>query len=238
MPFKTLKNPYKGINAHLHSEAQNPGDSPTIWTSVHASHIGHITDALNAHLSLNYVARQEQSLQIWVEDTGEELVMARPKPDVGLYRTGAQASRSTESIGVIAEDPSARVISIQDMLDDGEVSMTGIAIYEVRDHNPLGHPVTRIELLSRSNKRGGSGHMGYLQNRLNALLSGTSLIELDFLHETPSPLPYIPIGDYTLASSITVKWGCEKLKKPSQVLVGGHLLARIQRSHTYLESRG
>jgi hypothetical protein len=49
MVKRTLDNPYKGINAHLHSLAQNPRDKhPTIWTSIHANHIGDEIECENA----------------------------------------------------------------------------------------------------------------------------------------------------------------------------------------------
>lgn len=148
MVKRTLENPCKGINAHLHSLAQNPAQGhPTIWTSIHFSIICNIVDALNNLLSLDYVARVSESLQ--------------PCDDVyGLIPLG-----------------------------DNEITIPSAVIYEVRDHEIEGKPVTRIELLSASNKRGGTGEDGYRKNRLEAIRSATSLIELDYLHQSASTLP-------------------------------------------------
>lgn len=177
-----LDNPYRGINAHLHSLAQNPQRSPTIWTSIHTDHITHITDALNAQLPPQYVARSEQSMQIWVDDSPRS-----PVPDVAVYRTG-DISTGTQEMTV---SESVRVVPIGELLEE-EITIPSVVIYRPEDHEYLGQPITRIELLSASNKLGGGGYYVYLRNRLVALRSGTSLIELDYLHQTGSPLPGIP----------------------------------------------
>jgi len=188
MEKRILDNPYQGINAHLHSLAQNPRHGhPTIWTSIHASHIGDIINALNANLPMNYVARPEQSLQIFLEnDDGFNTKPHRPRPDVGVYRT------SITDVHTEPEGDNAPVIVIPyEPAPDDEISQAGVVIYEVRDHEIAGKPVTRIELLSAANKYGGSGAAGYIQNRTEALNSGTSLIELDYLHQSTSLLPGI-----------------------------------------------
>jgi len=186
MTERTLENPYKGITAHLHSPAQNPRDGhPTIWTSIHASHIGDIINALNTHLPMNYVARPEQSLQIFLEDDdGFSPKPHRSRPDVAVYRTNVTDTH-TEPEG---DNAPVLVIPYEPVVDD-EISMAGVVIYEVRDHEIAGKPITRIELLSAANKYGGSGAAGYMQNRTEALISGTSLIELDYLHQSASLLP-------------------------------------------------
>jgi hypothetical protein len=190
---RTLKNPYRGINAHLHSIAQNPGHSPTIWTSLHASYIAYIIQTLNAQLPLNYVARAEQSLQIWTEniDTGEER-KRQPRPDVGIFRSG-----ETEiPIHPLSQGSSAgaiHLIPIRALLMEDEITISSVVIYKPEDIQYMGEPITRIELLSESNKIGGTGYKAYLHNRAVALVSGTSLIELDYLHQTPSALPNVPI---------------------------------------------
>lgn len=53
-----MKNPYKGINAHLNSLLQSPADDsqPALWSSFHASHINHLADFLNDVLPDGYIA--------------------------------------------------------------------------------------------------------------------------------------------------------------------------------------
>jgi Protein of unknown function (DUF4058) len=189
---RTLKNPYRGINAHLHSMAQNPERSPTIWTSIHASHIGDITRVLNTLLPANYIARAEQSLQIWTEeiDSGDER-KRQPRPDVGVFRSGT----SEIPVASTAREASAgaiHLIPIRALLMEDEITISSVVIYKPEDIQYTGEPITRIELLSESNKIGGTGYKAYLHNRAVALASGTSLIELDYLHQTASSLPGVP----------------------------------------------
>lgn len=195
MTLRSMKNLYRGMNAHLHSLAQNPYGSPTIWTSFHASHIGHINDALNQRLPPNYIARPEQSLQIWTEDEDGAERRQQPRPDSAIFRTG-QGNGGGAASETGKNQSSTRVISIREWLSDEEITIPSVVIYKPASHEVMGEPVTRIELLSESNKRGGSGYHGYLQNRRHALYSGTSLIELDYLHQSASPLPGVPVYPY------------------------------------------
>lgn len=52
-------------------------------------------------------------------------------------------------------------------------------------------PVTKIELLSPAVKST-EGLLDYVPARHNALMSGVCLVEIDYLHETPSPIRGIP----------------------------------------------
>ncbi|MEM9951155.1 MAG: DUF4058 family protein [Chloroflexota bacterium] len=194
MAKQTLENPYKGINAHLHSMAQNPKSGhATIWTAIHASLIGDTINALNAKLPMNYIARPEQSLQIWTDDSVPDTPKERrsPRPDVSIFRTNITDNHSEQA----SDNSPVRVIAINPFLEE-EITIPSAVIYEIADHEISGKPVTRIELLSASNKRGGTGEDGYRKNRLTAIRSGTSLIELDYLHESASPLPHMPIYPY------------------------------------------
>ncbi|MCQ3929165.1 MAG: hypothetical protein DPW16_01800 [Chloroflexi bacterium] len=191
MPIQSMKNPYRGINAHLHSIAQNLFESPSIWHSFHTSHIGDITNALNQQLPNDFVARPEHSLQIWVEDF-DGTVQRRPEPDVAIFRTSVSFQRPTPPSATVTEDPRIQTIEVSSLPDDEGITLAATAIYQVTGHETLGKPVTRIELLSPSNKHGGSGEIGYQQNRTTALRTGTSLIELDFLHQSVSPLASMP----------------------------------------------
>lgn len=52
--------------------------------------------------------------------------------------------------------------------------------------------VTRIELLSPTNKPPGDGFLQYREKRIATLEEGTPLVEIDYLHETPPPIRRIP----------------------------------------------
>lgn len=170
-----LENPYKGINAHFHSLVQSRvGISPSLWTSFHASHIATLVAALNRALPLNYLARVEQSLQIWTGKILEDEVNGD--------------SFSSELTG----DTSPVLIIHLPNQPGEEITIPSVAIYQVHERELSSKPVTRIELISPNSKHGGRGLDGYRKNRLSAILGGTSLIELDYLHESKSPLFGIP----------------------------------------------
>jgi hypothetical protein len=62
---------------------------------------------------------------------------------------------------------------------------TLVTIYDVRSGRIPGKPVTRIELLSPSNKPRGGDYATYLRHRVDALKAGVNLVEIDLLHEQP-----------------------------------------------------
>jgi Protein of unknown function (DUF4058) len=64
----------------------------------------------------------------------------------------------------------------------------------------LGRIVTRIELLSPSNKRGGGGSSAYQARRFEALEMGVPLIEIDLLHELPPVVLHHPIYPHEVGS--------------------------------------
>lgn len=64
-------------------------------------------------------------------------------------------------------------------------------IYQVRDDGSK-KLVTRIELLSSGNKPPGAHFRQYLEKRDETLASGIALVEIDYLHETCSPIHIMP----------------------------------------------
>lgn len=182
MVVRLLKNPYRGVNAHLHSAAQNPGEGPTIWTSFHAHHIAHITDLINSQLPLTYVARPEGALQIWIEEDEHEeaSILAHPKPDVVMYRTGLADPRGKERLkrGPLApDDPSVRILSIADILSETDYVMTSVVIHPVNEHGSLGRPDYNLD----------DNTVVYvidvdspLPSRVQIPLAGDDVIEFDF----------------------------------------------------------
>lgn len=68
-----------------------------------------------------------------------------------------------------------------------------VIIRELLPQGKLGNIVTRIELLSPSNKPGGSSYSGYAAKRTEAIETGVPLVEIDYLHESPSPVLQLPV---------------------------------------------
>jgi hypothetical protein len=184
MPLYLRKNQYRGVNAHLQSYFQAHGG----WGSFHNRHIGFLVDALNDNLPQGYLVDIEQSLQIREihPDTGEPI--RRPQPDVTIYqRESALGASSALSSTPTLVQP---VLETMDLSED--LYLAAVLIYEADGSSLLGRPVTRIELLSPTNKQGGDGYIQYVDKRNSALKSGLSLVEIDYLHETVSPIKNIP----------------------------------------------
>jgi len=190
-----IENPYKGINAHVNSDLQTPGSEetgPSIWPGFHSIHMADIANALNDVLPLNYVARSEQSLQIKIqEDALQPPRIYHPEPDVGIYQQSGTSAARTPS--AVAEFAASLELPLDDTLDVNEDFIKSVVILQLTNQDRTGTIVTRIELLSPSNKPGRAGYDAYRINRNTALYSHVPLIELDYLHELPPPLLNYPI---------------------------------------------
>lgn len=160
-------NPYQGINAHYNSMLQNTAGG---WRTFHNDHITFLKSELNKILPEGYYAVTENSLQIILpagaSDTRPDvLILARSR------RENAASSPLTASTPTL-EVPTA------DIAPDEE-GLGAVVIYQ-SPHIP----VTRIELLSPTNKTTERNH--YLAMRQKTLAAGVNLVELDYLHETPT----------------------------------------------------
>lgn len=192
-PIRAIRNLYQGINPHLQSALQTPGSATEgswDWPSFHNDHITNIGEFLNDQLPRRYIARTEKSLQIRVEDFGiESRKTLRPQPDVTVYHkpgSGVPAGTAVrEPIG------SSWTAVVQNTLDISEDIVPAVFIRDALTDQRLGKPVARIELLSPSNKPGHGGYDSYRNGRNDALLRGTPLVELDYVHEwSPTLLTY------------------------------------------------
>lgn len=208
------ENQFIGINPHLMSFLQTPGAGATTSTypSFHGRHISHISDFLNQVLPPHYIALPETSLQIKGREAPDTPLTkdSQPKPDVAIYQK-REFSRAVEAVSR-AVSPTLQVAMLLE--DPQEMLGIGIYEYETGEHDAHGKLVVRIELLSPANMLGGSYYEVYQQSRSKALATGTPLIEIDYLHEYPSPVKGVP--DYpndanAKAYNITVSRPAEKM---------------------------
>jgi hypothetical protein len=183
---RSLKNQYRGINAHLHSLLQSEGG----WNSFHTSHITHLMTVMKAQLRpLGYTADLEQSLQIrrYDEPAG------KPESDVSIYDLDAgRSSQPAEHRHPLNTD--TLVLSIPQALGLSEKSFktySAVAIYQAAP-GQRGKPVAWVELLSPSNKPGGQDADEYREKRLKILQSGVVLVEIDYLNESGPTLDRVP----------------------------------------------
>ncbi|MAS34613.1 MAG: hypothetical protein CL610_11445 [Anaerolineaceae bacterium] len=180
MPIHLRNNLYKGINAHLHSALQSPGGG---WESFHAAHITHLMEAIDTLLPDGYYVLNEKSLQLSTFNIEtEEKSISRTRPDLSIYQD--RPSRTLES-GITADAPALTLPIVKTVFE--EDPLTALVIYHAEVHNSE-IPVTRIELLSPGNKPGGSHYPQYIAKRNETLDSGINLVEIDYLHESRSPV--------------------------------------------------
>jgi hypothetical protein len=186
MAIRSARNAYNGVNAHLHSLLQSP---PSDWESFHTSHIVDLVRAIKPTLPPRYSATLEKSLQIreYHTDTGLRIVR-RPKPDVIIFD---YETPRTPSGGTAAAATATWTQAITDTFDTELTQrLTAIVIYERVDDQRRGRPITQIELLSPTNKT--DGLIPYVEKRMGALKSGLALVEIDYLHESESPIFGVP----------------------------------------------
>jgi len=180
MPIRLRNNPYRGVNAHLQSYLQT---APGQWQAFHASHIQHLRDAIDTQLPPAYIAESEVSLQVnKVSVSGLSLSPSGlVRPDITLSRTYPERIVSGKGYspteGYTIELPVEETFVADDVED-----LPNAIVIALADDFGYRRPVTRIELLSPSNKRGGSGYESYLMKREETLLAGLRLVEIDFLH--------------------------------------------------------
>lgn len=186
MPIQSRKNQYFGVNAHLQSYFQRYGG----WESFHNNHIGDLAKALDRSLPAGYTVDIEQSLQIREShpDTGEKII--RPKPDAEIYVTHPYTPSAT---AVSAFATATLTMPVSETLDlDPDLYLVSVKIYKADERPGLGTPVTLIEVLSPTNKREGEGYTHYHDKRFAVLKSALRLVEIDYLHESHSPIKGIP----------------------------------------------
>lgn len=126
------ENPYRGVNAHLHSYLQN---EQGVWKVFHNKHIADIAEALDRLLPPGYEVILICSLQIEPVD--------------------------------FDDDAELSALEIRELAGPGE-----------------GVPVTRLELLSPTNKPPGDGYLQYREKHIVTIEQGVPLVELDYLHQT------------------------------------------------------
>lgn len=210
-------NPYRGVNAHLNSFLQLEG-----WETFHAAFIDEMTRFTDTILPPNYYAVSEKSLQITFE-TIDGLTSDRPRqmvPDTAVFQT---ASSTAPYTALHTTMPEMQI----PLLIDEEETISATVVYRVEGGNFPGTPVTRFELLSPANKRGGSGYVTYVGKRSQTLRSGLRLVEIDFLHEQPPisrQLPSYVDGDPgAYPYLILVSDPRPKLREGQTALYGTHV---------------
>ncbi|MDX1990872.1 MAG: DUF4058 family protein [bacterium] len=176
------QNQYRGVNAHLHSYFQNEGTRD--WEGFHGAYIVDMARALNDLLVPAYLVRLDRSLQIreFHPTTGERI--RRPIPDL-LIMEGQPGMPRASSRSAAA--PTA-TLPVMETLNDDQEYLLAVVIEDAE----TSLPVTHIELLSPTNKPPGEGAVEYSAKRELVLRSGLPMVEIDYMHQTRSPITRMP----------------------------------------------
>lgn len=190
MAIRSRKNQYRGLNAHFQSYAQWERDG---WSSFHNHYLTYLTEAIGNDLPDGYEVVMDRSLQIRVNDPFEEQGLLgkkkRPEPDVTIWKTNPTSVHvpSAEGLHKITATPLVVEPLVETLTRDEEMRIAAVVIKEKSPDELEAAPVVYIELLSATNKVD-KGAAIYLTKRETALEAGIVLVELDFLHETPTPI--------------------------------------------------
>lgn len=153
------------------------------FVSFHNQYLGELTGHLNEVLPRNYKAREEDRLTLSYIGYQIQQYM---RPDILVsQRKSYIAPEPTTS-----EATPTLVLPIdEEMIPDSE------RIVVVHSTNESRLPVLVIEMLSPSNKLGSSREL-YIEKRKELIQTKLTLVEIDLLHASPSPIHRVPIYPY------------------------------------------
>jgi hypothetical protein len=194
-PISSLKNQYPGINAHLNSALQ----ARNRWETFHSHHISDLESVLNSALvGMGYTAELEDGLQIRRHSEPPRA----PEADVLIWQDQPRSSTiSPAPLSLVAD---ARPITAMDVVTVPEKynanSYHKAVVVYPSDPDQQRRPIAWIELLSSSNKPGGS-HCRVYRDKRDQLLEAETVvfIEIDYLHAQAPTLRTLP--DYTRAEA-------------------------------------
>lgn len=168
MSIQLTQNPYQGINAHFQSFLQSPQGG---WTTFNSEHIVDLKRLVSRSLPAGYYALSEKSLQI---ETWEGNFPTRP--DVSIFQNHPRglSFSAQQTLTPTTEMP---------LMQPNEQELSAVTIY----HEAGERFVTRLELLSPKNK---TVHIeNYRYMRFRTYSSGVNIVDVDYLHETPTIFP-------------------------------------------------
>ncbi len=155
-----MKNPFPGLNPYLQRR----------WQSAHASLIVYLRDQILPALPNGLSATIEEGISVDLDDPSPDY-----RPDVHIHEDWGNLKGVTEPQGGvgIALAPPALVVKRKDPIKQRFI--------EIVDSASNDRVITVIEILSPTNKQGGSGIANYQDKQRTVLAGGASLVEIDFL---------------------------------------------------------
>ncbi|MDX1992357.1 MAG: DUF4058 family protein [bacterium] len=189
-PVRSIRNQYRGINAHLHSLWQAEGG----WNEFHMRYLADLVGMLRTVLiPRGYIAGLVPSLQIRRLGFAEKT--DAPESDVTIF--DAALSRAAQVRQPASPTTAEMIVSIPEALALDTLSSeeyNAINLYTFKPEKPeRGEPIVWIELLSPSNKPGRSDAAAYQDKRRKIIENGIVFLEIDFLHESATTFFQFPI---------------------------------------------
>jgi hypothetical protein len=175
------RNPFPGLNPFFQLD----------WDDIHHKLLTYIADALSEELPPDLMVRAEERVQ--VADIKKEY-----RPDVAVVESW---QRGFPPVWMPEDAAAPTVIVTEPMVYYVEPEKE--RWLEIRD--PRGRVITVIEVLSPTNKSDGGARV-YRQKQSDLLVSGTNLVEIDFIRGGQHVLA-IPLERLERQSSVT-QWIC------------------------------
>lgn len=192
MAVMSVRNQYRGVNAHLHSRWQ----AEHKWNRFHNAYITYLVQHLKTRLrGMGYRAEMEESIQ--VRRVGDDLPRS-PRPDI-IVRDRNPLIPRRQPTAFPVETPTLPLTDLIDDPDDPEAPYYAVALYDLLPDGQPDEPVAWIELLSPTNKGVSKNAFLYLAKRRMLLESGLVFVEIDYLHETPATFERLP--DYAAGAA-------------------------------------
>jgi hypothetical protein len=171
-----MPSPFPGMDPYL--------ENSVLWSGLHQLLIARILIALNSTLPQKYVANIAE--RVYVLQTGRDIY-----PDVAVLEHPFPGSAGESQGGGVAVAPVGDPPLVLEV-EAVEVHEPFIEILPVADQSRV---VTIIEVLSPTNKEGGTGRELYLTKQREALRSQAHFLEIDLLrggqHTVAAPLNHL-----------------------------------------------
>lgn len=199
-PLISRVNQFDGINPICNDTLQDKSktEEDLTWEEFHGHHISDLTQQLKEQLKelgTGYTARMEKGLQIRYigGDPGipeSDIMIIDSDPTHHKLEPASLPQPNPGGKFKILENPATDLAPDPARYDETKM-FNAIGIYRSD-----GKPVAWIELLSPSNKRGGSYYAKYMDKRLSLLENrNMAFVEIDYLNQTSPTIHNFP--DYT-----------------------------------------
>ena len=178
-----MPSPFPGMNPYL--------EQRDVWRDFHGSFLGRLRAALNPLVLPRFVVTIEESL--YIDPTGDD-------PELfGVADAAVRSEGDGPEGGAVAVLPAP----VTARIPRAPRRRRRLAVVDARNRTL----VTVIELLSPSNKDRGPDRDQYARKRIEVILNGANLVEIDLLRGGP-PLPIrgVPPHEYHVLVGRRAEW--------------------------------